>query len=408
MLDQLTDRSSGPDECWPWTGGSLVGGYGVLYTLGTAKTRRMVKAHRLAYEIAHDGECPPTIDHTCHDGAECKLASLCPHRRCCNPAHLKAETAAGNASRAQAGIYEETCRAGHRMNGDNAYEAPDGSRYCRKCAAARARNARSDAKRGREKAATEIQRPRGLPAAEAVAWALDGQDSQGCMRWPGSTPNGSGYVYVGVGGKTIAAHRLVYAVRVAPIPDGYMVDHTCHDPKICPGGMECAHRACINPEHLTAVTHAENSSVPRSVRRRPDECIAGHLFTEENTYTDKQGSRHCLACQRDHAQAAAGKARESSGWTDARFRDGNLCRNGHDVTVTGLNAEGKCAECSRTRKREWKAREAAKPKPDRVDKRKRQGDLCGNGLHDVTVTGLTKAGRCAECKRASQRLAPVS
>jgi hypothetical protein len=83
----------GPDDCWPWNRKPTANGYGQLRWLtGT------VSAHRAAYEIAY-GQPPKAIDgkrvnidHTCHDPAVCKLKTDCPHRLCCNPAHLEAVT----------------------------------------------------------------------------------------------------------------------------------------------------------------------------------------------------------------------------------------------------------------------------------------------------------------------------
>jgi hypothetical protein len=41
-------------------------------------------------------------------------------------------------------------------------------------------------------------------------------------------------------------HRKHYEQFKGPIPDGLEIDHTCRNTR------------CVNPEHLEAVTHAEN------------------------------------------------------------------------------------------------------------------------------------------------------
>lgn len=76
----------GDDECWPWTGTITHEGYGV-FQLG----RVQVKAHRRAYHaLAGPLDDDLVIDHLCHTlSADCHLADHCPHRRCCNPAHME-------------------------------------------------------------------------------------------------------------------------------------------------------------------------------------------------------------------------------------------------------------------------------------------------------------------------------
>lgn len=76
----------------------------------------------------------------------------------------------------------------------------------------------------------------------------------GCWLWVGGTrTNGYGMFAVKNGTRwtQTTAHRFAYQVCVGAIPDGFEVDHLCR------------RRNCVRPEHLEAVTVAEN-------RRRRD------------------------------------------------------------------------------------------------------------------------------------------
>jgi hypothetical protein len=78
------DRSGGPDACWPWTGATTPGGYGV-FGMGGAGGKQTT-AHRVALELSEG--CPLAADErACH---------TCDFPPCCNPQHLFRGTQAEN------------------------------------------------------------------------------------------------------------------------------------------------------------------------------------------------------------------------------------------------------------------------------------------------------------------------
>lgn len=89
-----------------------------------------------------------------------------------------------------------------------------------------------------------------------------------CWHWTGSLhTNGYGCHAQG------QAHRVVYEEVVGPIPDGLDLDHVCHnvDPT-CPGGHECMHRRCVNPDHLEPVDRGTNMLRANARVPKPTHC----------------------------------------------------------------------------------------------------------------------------------------
>lgn len=91
-----------PDECWPWKRPPMKAGYGQIQWLDG----KVWYAHRVAYVLAYgeipvsdDPDDPIEIDHLCHDHRVCPETIKCPHRLCCNPAHLEAKPRSENTDR---------------------------------------------------------------------------------------------------------------------------------------------------------------------------------------------------------------------------------------------------------------------------------------------------------------------
>ena len=104
--------------------------------------------------------------------------------------------------------------------------------------------------------------------------------------------------------KHVLVHRLSYELHKGPIPDGLVIDHLCRTP------------ACVNPDHLEAVTQRDNiirGKSPSSQNSIATHCKRGHLFDEANTrWIKNRTERVCRACQAFHARkyTAAKKQRE--------------------------------------------------------------------------------------------------
>ena len=82
------------------------------------------------------------------------------------------------------------------------------------------------------------------------------------------------------------AHRYSYYYYNGEFDLNMTVEHIC---KI---------RNCVNPKHLTLLTHAENCAGAYNVNRNKTHCLNGHLLSGDNLYNNKYNKRNCKKCDR--------------------------------------------------------------------------------------------------------------
>ena len=90
-FELYVDRSGGPEACHPFTGAKDSGGYGQISIKG-----RLRLAHVVGWEFENGPKPSGTnLDHECHNRAvrdgSCR-PGICPHRLCCNLAHVVLKT----------------------------------------------------------------------------------------------------------------------------------------------------------------------------------------------------------------------------------------------------------------------------------------------------------------------------
>lgn len=114
-----------------------------------------------------------------------------------------------------------------------------------------------------------------------------------CWIWIG-TRDKSNYGKFSNNGKSMAAHKWLWEIQNGSLPEDLQLDHLCHSfDDACPGGDTCAHRGCVNPSHLEAVTNEENWARSQGGRPRR-KCLQGHDVPEDVDEGDGIGD--CLSC----------------------------------------------------------------------------------------------------------------
>lgn len=129
----------------------------------------------------------------------------------------------------------------------------------------------------------------------AIFWSrVDKTDS--CWIWRGRFVKHhyrGGYGRFDIAGKGKLAHRLSYEWLIGPVGEGLELDHLCRN------------RACVNPDHLEPVTHAEN--MRRGAHAMKTHCPKGHEFVGHNLvlYTARGWTeRRCRACKNERMRTS--------------------------------------------------------------------------------------------------------
>lgn len=124
----------------------------------------------------------------------------------------------------------------------------------------------------------------------------------------------NGYGTMSYQGRRHGVHRLAYMLRVGPIPAGYVICHTCDNPR------------CCNPAHLRCETHTWNvqdcAKKKRLAKQLRTHCPRGHELSGDNLYPNKRNRRICRVCEmaRHKHYTEIGKGREWQRLRKARKR----------------------------------------------------------------------------------------
>lgn len=133
---------------------------------------------------------------------------------------------------------------------------------------------------------------------EAFQARTQWNEEMGCLEWTGAKTS-QGYGNMRVNGENKPAHRYAWERENGTVPQGFDIDHICHN------------RTCVNAEHLRVATRSDNLSHRRGPQsnnrlgvRNVKELPSG------NFYVEVKGRGFGTYPTLKEAEVAAGRARD--------------------------------------------------------------------------------------------------
>jgi hypothetical protein len=165
--------------------------------------------------------------------------------------------------------------------------------------------------------------------------------------WQGQTNYGYGIMWFEDRGHRV--HRLAWEWANGPIPDGMVIDHLCMN------------RACVNIEHLEAVTQEVNAQrrSRAAIEGRGGGCPNGHPATDIRVVAYPYATkRYCLACHRERAEALR---RTEGRQVHVPNAERDACPQGHPwpefLKIGPRGGYPFCRECHRLREKARRERQ---------------------------------------------------
>lgn len=231
----------------------------------------------------------------------------------------------------------------------------------------------------------------GLSLQDRFWIRVDKQPDDGCWLWTGGATKGNYGIFTSARalGDTLA-HRLSYRWFVGPIPEGFQVDHQCHNrDRTCRRSNACPHRRCIRPDHLDACLPGKNQR--RATGATETHCMRGHPYAASLGGGDIPTCRICEALTAAKEGDIAKKRRRVAREAVTR------CPDGHELPHGKPIGNSMCPAC---------ALERARPPRKTATRRYQYAAGCKNGHeYNSENTHWTPEGSrsCRACSREKTR-----